>query len=163
MYVLFLFWILFCVNFECNWNNSFVFFVSQLVCLLSVCGAGGIACMFLQMPLLQVCSFIAFMCCGMAVNIVNAATVDLYPTSSRYSIFVVITPIHYSFEMNALDWLLVFNFIPNRAMAVSISLMFGRLGCVLGANVSALFIESHCELVFYLFGSSLIRKQFFSN
>lgn len=54
-----------------------------LFSLLSVCGAGGIACMFLQMPLLQISSFIAFMSCGMAVNIVNAATVDLYPTSSR--------------------------------------------------------------------------------
>lgn len=69
--------------------SMFDCFSTLLVSLLSVCGAGGIACMFIQMPLLQVCSFIAFMSCGMAVNIVNAATVDLYPTSSRYLVIFV--------------------------------------------------------------------------
>lgn len=44
----------------------------------------------------------------------------------------------------------------NRAMAVCISLMFGRLGCVVGANAVAHLIENHCELVFYLSGSSVI-------
>lgn len=37
-----------------------------------------------------------------------------------------------------------------------ISLMFGRLGAVLGANIVALLLEHHCHTVFYLSGSSLI-------
>lgn len=41
-------------------------------------------------------------------------------------------------------------------MAVCISLMFGRLGCVVGANIVALLLENHCEAVFYLNGSNLI-------
>lgn len=44
----------------------------------------------------------------------------------------------------------------NRAMALCISLMFGRLGCVAGANVAALLLENHCELVFYLSGGSVM-------
>lgn len=45
-----------------------------------------------------------------------------------------------------------------RAMAVSISLMFGRLGSVAGANLAALNLENHCEKVFYLSGSSVIGR-----
>ncbi|XP_031639091.1 synaptic vesicle glycoprotein 2B-like [Contarinia nasturtii] len=43
-----------------------------------------------------------------------------------------------------------------RAMAICISLMFGRLGSVFGANIAALLLENHCETVFYLSGSSVI-------
>lgn len=77
-------------SFHLNFNGfnnlafSFLHSNKKLVSLLSVCGAGGITCMLVDIPLVQVCSFITLMCCGMAVNIVNAATVDLYPTSSRY-------------------------------------------------------------------------------
>lgn len=41
-------------------------------------------------------------------------------------------------------------------MAVSISLIFGRLGTVSGTNMVALLLDDHCEMVFYLSGSSLI-------
>lgn len=43
-------------------------------------------------------------------------------------------------------------------MAVCIALMFGRLGCVIGANVAALLLEHYCESVFYLFGSIMLGK-----
>lgn len=41
-------------------------------------------------------------------------------------------------------------------MAVCISLMFGRLGSVVGANTAAVLLDNHCETVFYLSGSTLI-------
>lgn len=46
-------------------------------------GAGGIICMLTSIPIVQISSFIALMCCAMAVNIINAATVDIYPTALR--------------------------------------------------------------------------------
>lgn len=43
-------------------------------------------------------------------------------------------------------------------MAVCISLMVGRIGCVIGANVAALLLERYCETVFYLFGSMMLGE-----
>lgn len=39
-----------------------------------------------------------------------------------------------------------------------ISLMFGRLGGVVGANMAALLMDNHCETVFYISGTSLIGE-----
>lgn len=44
----------------------------------------------------------------------------------------------------------------NRAMAISISSIFGRLGTVAGANVVAIMMDDHCEIVFYLSGITLM-------
>lgn len=41
-----------------------------------------------------------------------------------------------------------------------ISLMFGRLGGVVGANVVALLLDNHCELAFYSSGASLLGEFF---
>ncbi|XP_031626825.1 synaptic vesicle glycoprotein 2A-like isoform X2 [Contarinia nasturtii] len=43
-----------------------------------------------------------------------------------------------------------------RAMAMSIALMFGRLGAVTGTNAAAILLENHCETTFYLSGSILL-------
>ncbi|GBP18403.1 Synaptic vesicle glycoprotein 2A [Eumeta japonica] len=43
-----------------------------------------------------------------------------------------------------------------RGMAVSLSLMLGRLGSVIGTNAAGLLINANCELTFYLFGGLLI-------
>lgn len=48
---------------------------------------------------------------------------------------------------------------PYRAMAMSILLLFGRLGGIAGANVTALLLENQCETVFYLFGSSIMGRK----
>lgn len=45
-------------------------------------------------------------------------------------------------------------------MAVCISLMFGRLGTVVGVNTVALMLENHCELVFYMSGITLIGNSY---
>lgn len=43
-------------------------------------------------------------------------------------------------------------------MAVCISLMFGRLGSVVGSNTAASLLDNHCEAAFYLSGSSVIGE-----
>ncbi|XP_055309491.1 synaptic vesicle glycoprotein 2B-like isoform X2 [Sitodiplosis mosellana] len=96
-----------------------------LFVILIVSGSGGILCMNTDIPVVQIYSFIALMCAGIAVNIVNSATVELYPTALR-------------------------------AMAICISLMFGRMGCVFGSFTAALLLDNHCEAAFYLSGVSVI-------
>lgn len=44
----------------------------------------------------------------------------------------------------------------NRAMAICISLMLGRLGSVTGSNMVAYLIEENCEFTFYLCGTTLL-------
>lgn len=56
---------------------------------------------------------------GISANVVNASTVELYPTNLR-------------------------------AMAVCISLMFGRLGCVVGSNVIGLLLDQFCQYTFFM-------------
>lgn len=43
---------------------------------------------------------------------------------------------------------------------MSISLMFGRLGAVAGSNFTAILLDDHCEIVFYLAGSVLLGKKY---
>lgn len=43
-------------------------------------------------------------------------------------------------------------------MALSISLMFGRLGGVAGSNAAALLLDNYCEATFYISGASLLGK-----
>ncbi|XP_055326017.1 synaptic vesicle glycoprotein 2B-like isoform X1 [Sitodiplosis mosellana] len=93
--------------------------------ILIVSGSSGIACMLTNIPVVQVYLLITLMCSGIAVNIVNSATVELYPTALR-------------------------------AMAICISLMFGRLGSVVGASISAMLLDKHCETAFYISGTSVL-------
>lgn len=69
------------------------------------------------------------MLCGLGVNVISAATIELYPTSLR-------------------------------AMAMSMSMMIGRLGSVVGSNTVAFLLNDHCESAFYLSGTSIIGKNF---
>lgn len=41
-------------------------------------------------------------------------------------------------------------------MAVSISLMTGRFGCVAGSNMVAMLIDDYCDAIFLISGFSLI-------
>lgn len=41
-------------------------------------------------------------------------------------------------------------------MAVSMSMMFGRLGSAIGANFVAVLLDNYCEVAFYMSGISLI-------
>lgn len=52
--------------------------------VFSGAGVSGIICMLTNYPVLQIGCFMVLMMSGLATNVVNAATVELYPTSVRY-------------------------------------------------------------------------------
>lgn len=99
--------------------------LSILVFIFGFCGICGILIVFIDLPLLAIWFYLILLTCGFCVSVVNACTVDLFPTNLR-------------------------------AMAVCISLMFGRLGSVVGANIVGILLDSHCELTFWISGVSLI-------
>lgn len=80
----------------------------------------------------QIGFLILFLCTGVAGNVVNLSTVDLFPTALR-------------------------------AMAVCISLMFGRLGGVVGSNITARLLVANCEMAFYLPAASLAGETQIAN
>lgn len=41
-------------------------------------------------------------------------------------------------------------------MAISLSLMCGRLGSIFGSNIVGVFLDNHCESTFLLSGGSLL-------
>lgn len=43
-------------------------------------------------------------------------------------------------------------------MAVSISMMFARIGSAFGSNIVAYLLENNCQFAFYMSGISLIGK-----
>lgn len=73
-------------SFQNNSNNNSVLsvYLYNLVTILAVGGAGGIATMFVNIPLAQICLLIIFSCSGIGGNVVNSATVELFPTAMRY-------------------------------------------------------------------------------
>lgn len=96
-----------------------------LIVILVGCGSFGIITVFTDFPMLSMYFYLILLLCGLAVTIVNAATVDLYPTNLR-------------------------------AMAVCISLMCGRLGSVVGANIVGILLDNYCSATFLMSGISLI-------
>uniref|UniRef100_A0A182VKS7 Major facilitator superfamily (MFS) profile domain-containing protein n=2 Tax=Anopheles merus TaxID=30066 RepID=A0A182VKS7_ANOME len=96
-----------------------------LVFIFGFCGISGILIVFIDLPLLAIWFYVILLTCGFCISVVNACTVDLFPTNLR-------------------------------AMAVCISLMFGRLGSVVGANIVGFLLDSQCELTFWISGISLI-------
>lgn len=57
--------------------------LNVLLVILFGCSISGIATLFVTIPLLSVYLYIVFMALLLAVNIVNSATVDLFPTNLR--------------------------------------------------------------------------------
>ncbi|XP_055390140.1 synaptic vesicle glycoprotein 2C-like [Condylostylus longicornis] len=101
-----------------------------LLIILSICGISGLLCNFITSPTISGYFYTILLAGGITVPVVNAATVDLYPTNLR-------------------------------AMAVSISLMFGRLGSVAGSNMVGFLLNVNCRMVFYISGCSLLIAAFF--
>lgn len=50
-----------------------------------------------------------------------------------------------------------------RAMALAMSLMFGRLGAMVGTNIVGPVIYNYCEYLFYMFAADHLGKLFFYN
>ncbi|KAM7350063.1 synaptic vesicle glycoprotein 2A-like [Cochliomyia hominivorax] len=94
------------------------------VCL-AICGVCGVLTIYVDIPMLAIYLYVILLLCGLAINVLSAATVDLYPTRLR-------------------------------AMAVCISLMMGRLGSVVGANIVGALLSNHCEAAFLTSGIGLI-------
>lgn len=43
-------------------------------------------------------------------------------------------------------------------MAVSISMMFGRMGSIVGSNLVGVILESNCSFTFYLYSGFILGK-----
>lgn len=130
-----------------------IVFIFRTVVVLLTAGISGISCMLTDIPAVQICLFISFLSCGVASNVVSSATVESYPTALRLiKYFYSICDSTFStFEIQFSTKQLIFLSI-HRAMAVSISLMFARLGGVSGSTVAALLLDNNCEMAFYLSG-----------
>ncbi|XP_055843962.1 synaptic vesicle glycoprotein 2A-like [Episyrphus balteatus] len=85
----------------------------------------GIASIHVDNPSISVYLYVLLFLAGVGINVLGAATVELYPTHLR-------------------------------GMAICISLMFGRLGSVVGANIVGLLLAEHCESTFYISTVALI-------
>ncbi|XP_053949917.1 synaptic vesicle glycoprotein 2A-like isoform X2 [Anastrepha ludens] len=77
----------------------------------------GLAAVFVVDPSIAAYLYVLFFIVGVAINVLGAATVELYPTQMR-------------------------------AMAICVSLMFGRLGSVVGANIVGALLANNCEMSF---------------
>lgn len=73
-----------CSELQLSWTLcGHQWFFHHLVSTLMLCGGGGYICMLTEMPLVHVGSLVALLNCALAISILNAATVELYPTKSR--------------------------------------------------------------------------------
>ncbi|GAB0095766.1 synaptic vesicle glycoprotein 2B-like [Sergentomyia squamirostris] len=54
-----------------------------LIFILMGCGICGVAIVFTTLPILSIYLYVILLLCGLAVTVVNAATVDLFPTHLR--------------------------------------------------------------------------------
>lgn len=61
--------------------------LSILTVILFCCGAFGFATQFVTLPIASIYIYVGFMLTFLAVNVVNAATVDLFPTNLRWENF----------------------------------------------------------------------------
>lgn len=129
---------------------------SAIVTLLVGSGATGFVCVLCDIPVVQVTAFILLMCSGMAPSIVNAAIVDLYPTSMRWGLLEQCNMHTILIKIIEIDYFFWTPIYRNRATSVCIALMFGRLGSVIGSNVSAILLDYYCEAAFYSSGFTLI-------
>lgn len=61
-------------------------YTGKLVIILFVlfgCGACAISLVFVNIPIVATYLYILLLACGLAVNVVNASTIELYPTNFR--------------------------------------------------------------------------------
>lgn len=61
--------------------------LSILTVILFGCGAAGIATQFVTVPIASIYIYVLFMLTFLAINVVNAVTVDLFPTNLRWELF----------------------------------------------------------------------------
>lgn len=91
--------------------------LSLLLAILFGCAASGSATLWVTKPLVSNVLYVFFVLTMLAVNLVCAATCNLYPTKLR-------------------------------GVAVNVSMMFGRIGSVVGTFVVGRTLDDYCELTF---------------
>lgn len=128
-------------------EEKIIKWIHSPVTVLLGCGIAGITVVLVDIPLISTYMFIILLCGGLAVTVVNAATVEIYPTNLRYHL----RQIQGYWRPKLMNY-----FFAHRAMAMCVSLMMGRMGSVFGTNTVAYLLDDHCESVFLLSGSSLI-------
>lgn len=53
------------------------------VTIVAGCGIAGIISILVDIPIVAIYLYVILLCCGLGVTVVNAATVELYPTNLR--------------------------------------------------------------------------------
>lgn len=54
-----------------------------LVFIFALCGTCGVLIVFIDLPLLAIWFYLILLTCGFCISVVNACTIDLYPTNLR--------------------------------------------------------------------------------
>lgn len=89
-----------------------------------------------------------------APNVINAAMVEVFPTTVRGMAVCLISGVLSAYICNVLNKRKssrIFNFMYSKTAT-------SRLGAVFGAIISAYLLDKHCESAFYLSGISLIGR-----
>ncbi|XP_037044114.1 synaptic vesicle glycoprotein 2B-like [Bradysia coprophila] len=87
--------------------------------LLFTCGVSGFSLIFVNQPMVSSYLYIFLLAVGVAIPVLNASTVELFPTKLR-------------------------------AMALCLSLMSGRIGSVIGANLIGTMLDNYCDYTFVM-------------
>jgi len=93
--------------------------LSIITTLLFGCAICAFSLIFINQPLISSYLYIVLLAVGLAMTVMNASTVELFPTSLR-------------------------------AMALCLSLMCGRLGSVVGANIIGTLLDNYCVYTFVM-------------
>jgi MFS transporter, VNT family, synaptic vesicle glycoprotein 2 len=99
--------------------------VSKLSILLTIClgcSLSGFSTLLVKIPIISISFFVVSMVTVLGVNVVGAATCNLYPTKLR-------------------------------GIALNVTMMFGRIGSVVGTFTVGQLLDQNCELTFGLSAS----------
>lgn len=110
--------------------------LSILTVILFGCGIFGFATQFVTLPIVSIYFYVIFMLTFLAVNVVNATTVDLFPTNLRWDDFC------------GFSYILKFLLVVSSGMAINLTMMFGRIGSVLGTNIVGSTLDQYCAPTF---------------
>jgi MFS transporter, VNT family, synaptic vesicle glycoprotein 2 len=126
---------------------------------------------FYYVIILESCYFLGFLVISLLVNYVGRMSIFLFVFITTGLCGILIVVINNLIISNYLYmWLLVigvnsnllntvtFDAFPTelRSMAISTTLLFGRVGGLLGVNVSSFMVEDFCEMTFGISGGLLI-------
>lgn len=107
-----------------------------IIAITVICGLSAFLLIFVKIPSIISYFYVVMLLAGLLISVVNASTVELFPTKMR-------------FAFNRLGTQIL-NIFSCRAMAVCISMMVGRVGSAFGSIFIGLIIEKQCDLTFLM-------------